>query len=154
SAFRQVTQLFPSGLELPMEYATVKLGPKAGLMAVGKNLSAVAELQSRLISTQQAMERDYWKLREVEARYKHLFEASDEAVILLNAGNSRVADANPAAAQALGLGPRRREDASGREFLSELSQQERNAFNAMMRVVREQGKAPAIVVRLGRERKP
>ena len=68
SAFRQVTQRFPSGLELPMEYTTVLLGGRAGLLAVGKNLQAVAELQARLIAAQQAMERDYWKMREVETR--------------------------------------------------------------------------------------
>ena len=76
SAFRQVTQRFPSGLELPMEYTTVLLGGRAGLLAIGKNLQAVAELQARLIAAQQAMERDYWKLREVETRYRLLFDAS------------------------------------------------------------------------------
>ena len=70
SAFRQVAQRFPSGRELPMEYTTVRLGEQAGLLAIGKNLQAVAELQSRLIAAQQAMERDYWKLREVETRYR------------------------------------------------------------------------------------
>src|SRR6478609_7014583 len=69
SAFRQVTQRFPSGLELPMEYTTVLLGGRAGLLAIGKNLQAIAELQSRLITAQQTMERDYWKLREIETRY-------------------------------------------------------------------------------------
>ena len=44
SAFHQLTQRFPSGLELPMEYTTVRLGGQAGLIAVGKNLQAVAEL--------------------------------------------------------------------------------------------------------------
>src|SRR5271167_1352684 len=53
SAFRQVTQRFPSGLEIPMEYTTLLLGGRAGLLALGKNLLAVAELQSRLIAAQQ-----------------------------------------------------------------------------------------------------
>ena len=44
---------------------TVRLGGKAGLIAIGRNLQAVAELQSRLIAAQQAMEQEYWKLREV-----------------------------------------------------------------------------------------
>ena len=37
SAFCQVNQRFPSGLELPMEYTTVRLGGKAGLIAIGRN---------------------------------------------------------------------------------------------------------------------
>src|SRR5664279_3372524 len=36
SAFRQVTQRFPSGLELPVEYTTLMLGGRAGLIAIGK----------------------------------------------------------------------------------------------------------------------
>lgn len=59
SAFRQINQRFPSGLEIPMEYTTVLLGGRAGMLAIGKNLQAVAELQSRLIAAQQTMERDY-----------------------------------------------------------------------------------------------
>ena len=68
-----------------MEYTTVRLGGKAGLIAIGRNLNAVAELQSRLIAAQQAMEQEYWKLREVETRYRVLFDASNEAVLLLKA---------------------------------------------------------------------
>jgi len=83
SAFRQVNQRFPSGRELPIEYTTIRLGGRAGLLAVGRSLRAVAELQSRLIAAQQAMERDYWKLREVETRYRLLFDTSSEAVLLL-----------------------------------------------------------------------
>ena len=45
SGFQQVAQRFPSGLELPMEYTTVRLG-EDGLIAIGKNLQAVADLQS------------------------------------------------------------------------------------------------------------
>src|ERR1700744_128883 len=87
SAFRQINQRFPSGLEIPIEFTTVLLGGRAGMRAIGKNLQAVAELQSRLIAAQQTMERDYWKLREIETRYRLLFDGSNEAVILLKASN-------------------------------------------------------------------
>jgi transcriptional regulator PpsR len=148
SAFSQVNQRFSSGLELPMEFTTVMLGGKAGLVAVGKNLLAVAELQSRLISAQQAMERDYWKLREVETRYRLLFDASNEAVLLLRAADLQVVEANPAAIRALGLSP------VGRGFLAELTARDREAFQAMLARVREQGKAPGIMVHLGSQQEP
>jgi len=147
SAFGQVNQRFPSGLELPVEYTTVRVGG-AGLLAVGKSLQAVAELQSRLIAAQQAMERDYWKLRDFETRYRLLFDASNEAVLLLNAANLRVFEANPAAIRALGLAP------VGRQFLDELASRDREPFEAMLRRVREQGKAPGLLVHLGSERQP
>jgi transcriptional regulator PpsR len=148
SAFRQLTQRFPSGLELPMEYTTVRLGGQGGLIAIGKNLQAVAELQSRLIAAQQAMERDYWKLREVETRCRLLFDASNEAVLVLRAGDLRIVEANPAAIRALGLAP------AGREFLPEVAPREREPFQAMLLRVREQGKAPGIMIHLGSERTP
>ena len=103
SAFRNVSQRFPSGLELPIEYTTIRLGGPPGFLAIGKNLRAMAELQSRLVEAQQAMERDYWKLREVETRYRLLFNSSRDAVLLLKASTLAILDLNPAAAQALGM---------------------------------------------------
>lgn len=152
SAFRQVTQRFPSGLELPMEYTTVLLGGHAGLLAIGKSLQAVAELQSRLITTQQTMERDYWKLRDVETKYRLLFDASQEPAILLNAATLRITEANPAAVQALGLEPQK--SAAGHNVISEIAPADREAFQAMMLRVREQGKAPGIVIHLRNQQKP
>jgi transcriptional regulator PpsR len=153
SAFRQVTQRFPSGLELPMEYTTVLLGGRAGLLAIGKNQQAVAELQARLITAQQTMERDYWKLREVETRYRLLFDASYDAVLVLKAANLRIVEANPAALHALDLAMSDREHLAGQEFLSTLQPQERDPFQAMLLRVREQGKAPGMILHLGRDRK-
>jgi transcriptional regulator PpsR len=145
SAFRQVTQRFPSGLELPMEYTTVRLGGKAGLIAIGRNLQAVAELQSRLIAAQQAMEQEYWKLRDVETRYRLLFDASNEAVLLLKADTLRILEANPAAIRSLGL-------ARGRDLLPEMAAEEREPFLAMLQRVRQNGRAPGVPLHLGADR--
>jgi transcriptional regulator PpsR len=142
SAYRQVNQRFPSGLEIAMEYTTVRLGGRAGLLAVGRNLRSVTELQSRLVAAQQAMEQDYWKLREVETRYRLLFDASNEAVLLLSADMLRILEANPAAIRALGL-------ARGRELLPEMSNEDREPFRAMLLRVRQNGRAPGILLHLG-----
>lgn len=154
SAFRQVTQRFPSGLELPMEYTTVLLGGRAGLLAVGKSLQAVAELQARLIAAQQTMERDYWKLREVETRYRLLFDASQEPVILLRANDLRIQQANPAAVSAIAGAQHKPASVVGHEFGSEVAKEDRDSFLSMVARVKEQGKAPDILVHLGKERKP
>ena len=148
SAFRQVNQRFPSGLELPIEYTAVRLGRKGGVMAVGKSLKAVADLQSRLIAAQQAMERDYWKLRNVETRYRLVFDASSDPILVMRASNLHVLEANPAAIRALGFSP------AGREFMAELAAQEREPFQAMLLRVREHGKAPAVLVHLGQDGQP
>lgn len=153
SAFRQVTQRLPSGREVPVEYTTVLLGGRSGLLAIGKNLQAVAELQSRLIAAQQAMERDYWKLRDVETRYRLLFHTSTEPVLLIRANDFQLADANPAAVEALGISLKRQDSLAGRDFLKEAPREDRDSLQAMLQRVREQGKAPGIVMHFGKERK-
>ena len=64
------------------------------LLAVGRDLESLAELQRRLVETQQSMERDYLRLRHIEARYRVLFDTSSEAVLVVDANNQRVLEAN------------------------------------------------------------
>ena len=154
SAFRQINQRFPSGAEIPMEFTTVLLGGRAGMLAVGKNLRAVAELQARLIAAQQTMERDYWKLREIETRYRLVFDASDEAVVIVSAANMRIIEANRSAVEALNSSRRRNEDLAGRELLHEVAASDREAVRDMLTRVRERGKALSILVHLGADAKP
>ena len=90
-----------------MEYTAVRLGGDAGLLAIGKSLQAVAELQSRLVAAQQAMERDYWKLREIETRYRVLFDASNEAVLLVAAARYADRRGQPGGNARFGFGARR-----------------------------------------------
>ena len=154
SAFRQINQRFPSGLEIPMEFTTVLLGGRAGMLAIGKNLQAVAELQSRLIAAQQTMERDYWKLREIETRYRLVFDASNEAVMIVSAANLRIIEANRTAIEALNSSRRRNEDLAGRELLQDVAAEDREAVREMLARIRERGKALSILVHLGPEAKP
>lgn len=154
SAFRQINQRFPSGTEIPLEFTTVLLGGRAGMLAIGKNLQAVAELQSRLISAQQTMERDYWKLREVETRYRLVFDASDEAVLIVSASNLRIVEANRTAIEALSSTRRRSEDIVGRELMHDIVAEDRDAVRDMLARIRERGKALSILVHLGPDAKP
>ena len=141
SSCLQVRQRFPSGRELPIEYTTISLGRRGGFIAVGKNLETIADLQARLMAAQQAREQDYWKLREIETRYRLVFDASAEAAALVRTSNLRIVEANIAASKSLGLVP-------GGEFLPDLVGRERKAFEAMLERVREQGRAPGIALHL------
>lgn len=154
SAFRQVTQRLPGGREMLLEYTTVRLEGSAGFIAVGRSLQAVADLQSKLVAAQQAMERDYWKLRQVESRYRLLFDASAEAVLLIRAIDLRLVEANPAALRALGLSTQKGKNVVGRELLPELAAEDRESFQAALAQAREQGRAPGILLHLGREARP
>jgi transcriptional regulator PpsR len=153
AGFRQVPQRFPSGLEVLIEYTTVWLGGRAGVIAIGRSLHVVAELQSRLIAAQQAMERDYWKLREVETRYRLLFNASQEAVLLVRASDLQVVEANPAAVATLGLAPALG-NRDGWPLLDQLPADEHDRLQDTLLRARQQGKAPGLILHLGAAREP
>jgi len=138
----KVLQTLPSGREVPIEYTTISLGKRAGFVAIGRNLQVISDLQARLNLAQQARERDYWKIREIETRYRLLFEASNEIVVLVRVANLRIVEANLAATRALGLLP-------GAEFFPDLLARDRKSFDAMLDAVRAHGRAPGIVLHLG-----
>jgi len=97
--WRHVNHPLPAGGEFAIQYISVALkGHK--LLAVGRNLERLAELQRRLIETQQSMERDFLRLRHIEARYRVLFETSPEAVLMVDTQSYRLIEAN-AGAQSL-----------------------------------------------------
>ena len=94
--WRHVNHPTPSGGEAAIQYVTVALkGNK--FLAIGRNLERLAELQRRLVETQQSMERDFLRLRHIEARYRVLFESSPEAVLMLDAHSYRLLEANAGA---------------------------------------------------------
>ena len=102
SRWRQVNHTVEDGDDLPLLYSAVRIddgGPhrRGRIIAFGRDLRATVALQHRLIDTQQAMERDYWRFREAETRYRHLLETSAEAVLIVDGANQKVLEANPAA---------------------------------------------------------
>lgn len=145
SSFHQVRQVFPSGLELAVEYTTVRLGGESGLIAIGRSLEAVSDLRARLLEDQSAMERDAWRLRQVETRYRLLFETSMQPVMFVDAEDGRILEANPAAIEVLG-------SVTPPSAVLELPADQREAFAAMLARARSQGTAPGMVVQLGPER--
>ncbi len=61
------------------------------------------DLQRQLMEAQATIERDYSRLRELETRYRFLLQTSSDAIVLVEAANQRIFDANPAAATCLGI---------------------------------------------------
>jgi len=145
SILLQLKQRFPSGRELLMEYTTVRLGDGSDLLAVGKNLQAVTELQVKLQEAQREREQHSWKSRDLETRYRLLFDASHEALTLLDAKTLQVVEVNPAGARELNLIP-------GDDFLDGLDLKEQKRLRGMFRRVRDYGRSPRILVHLGPNR--
>jgi transcriptional regulator PpsR len=102
--WRQVNHPVPDGDDVPIVYSAVGLGPagarKTGprrFVAVGRDLRATVALQRKLIEAQQAMERDYWRFREAETRYRNLLQTSTEAILVVELQTLKIVEANPAA---------------------------------------------------------
>jgi transcriptional regulator PpsR len=102
TGWRQVNHPSEDGPDVPVLYSAIRVGRDGRIVAVGRDLRAIAALQQRLLDAQQSMERDYSRLRHVETRYRLLFQMTAEPVLILDASSQRVMEANPAALQLFG----------------------------------------------------
>ena len=107
--WRHINHPSLDGADLPLSYSAIALPQSAGRgkasgrsVVFGRDLRANAALQQRLVSAQQAMERDYWRLRHMETRYRSLFQVSAEAVLILDAVTGKLEEANPVASKLFG----------------------------------------------------
>jgi transcriptional regulator PpsR len=142
---RQLNQVTPDGTDLPMAYTAVRLGSTGMLVASGRDLRALAQMQQRLVETQQALERDYWRLRHVETRYRLLFQLSSEAVLVVDAQTRRVVDANAAAGSLFALPP---EKLLGRPTPLDLDPNGERAFDDLLASTRRDGRADEVALTL------
>ncbi len=95
--WRHMNHLALDGRSVPVLYCGVQVGDDGRIVMFGRDLRALSALQQRLMNAQQSMERDYSRLRDVEMRYRLLFQLSSEAVLILDPTRRRVAEGNPAA---------------------------------------------------------
>lgn len=98
----EVSHLLPSGAGVPIAYSAVRLGPTGPVVAAGRDLRTIAAIQQRFVQGQQQMERELWKRRESESRYRLLFQVATDPVLIVDAPTLRVVEVNPAAAERFG----------------------------------------------------
>lgn len=92
-----ITQTFDEGAqELPIQYQLLEAGAGT-LLAIGTDLRPSASLRQQLVNAQQALEQDYWRLRQVETRYRRLFDMVGDGVLVVDGLSYRVLEANPRA---------------------------------------------------------
>ncbi|MGB0129640.1 MAG: transcriptional regulator PpsR [Rhodocyclaceae bacterium] len=142
---RHINHPSGSGADVPILYSAVKVGTKGQTVAVGRDLRAVSALQQRLVAAQQSMERDYWRLRQVETRFRLLFNSSPEAVLIVDASTQKVVEANPAAATLLGESLKR---IVGRSFPEGFDANGTRALQTLLAGVRTAGRAENVQARL------
>lgn len=144
--WRQVNHPSPTGdLDVPVLYCTISPAPGRRVIAIGRDLRAVATLQQRLVSAQQSLEQDYARLRHAETRYRVLFQLASEAVLIVEAATGRIRESNPAVVELLGLPTKR---VVGRT-VSELFENEgSDTVRGLLVAARRTGRADEVVARI------
>ncbi|MCU7369897.1 transcriptional regulator PpsR [Paucibacter sp. O1-1] len=141
---REVSHPAQGGQELPLTWAAIRLGADGPVLAVGRDLRAVAAIQQRFVEAQQDMERHFWSRRQAESRYQLLFQVANDAVLVLDALSLKVLEANAASAALLGhdAGP-----IQGRPLSESLPPSARAAVLELLATARSSGRAGEIRVR-------
>lgn len=102
SALREINHKgSDSQATIPIRYSAARGKSPGNVVIVGRDLSALSGLQQQLVKAQQAMERDYARLRAAETRYRALFQMTREPILIAEIGSRKVVEANPAAIEAL-----------------------------------------------------
>lgn len=142
---RHINHPSSRGGDLPVLYSAVQVGREGRIVAVGRDLRSVASLQRRLVDAQQSMERDYWRFRQVETRYRLLFQSSTEAILIVDASTLRVVEANSAAGELLGEAAR---VVLGRPVLDSFETESGQVISDLLAGVRAASRADNVRVRL------
>jgi transcriptional regulator PpsR len=153
SRYVRLQQRFPSGLSIPFEYLAVRLR-SSGIVAIGRDVRGIAQLQSRLAAARTAIERNYWQLREFENRYRTLFESTSDALAMVRARDFSISEANPAAIAALGLASLKPMEIGGRTLLDLVHTADRELVRKTLQRATSDGKAPRVVARFGHNALP
>ncbi len=95
--WREINQVTEANRSMMVRFMAVAGDRDGQVIAIGRDERNAAALQQRLVEAQQALERDYAKLRDAEGRYRLLFRLSREAVLVVDAQSRRIVEANPAA---------------------------------------------------------
>ncbi len=140
---RQVNHALTDGADVPVAYTALRIGRSGNVVAVGRDMRHVSALQQRLVEAQQSMERDYWRLRHVETRYRLLFQLASDGILVVDASNLRVLDANTASAQMFGEPSER---IIGRTFPFGLDAESVSAVEELIASARSAGRAGDITV--------
>jgi len=143
--WRHLNHANSDGRSVPVLYCAVQVGENGRMVAFGRDLRAMSALQQRLMMAQETLERDYSRMREVEARYRLLFQMSAEAVIVLDTVRHRVVEANPAAR---GLFGDKLQQASGQALADIFTADTLESVQAHLGAIRADGRPEEFSARL------
>lgn len=86
-----------SDWDSPVRYSFHRIAPDGGILMLGRDLRAIAEMQQQLINAQLALERDYEVQREFDTRFRVLLGSMAEPVLFISVQSGDITEANVAA---------------------------------------------------------
>lgn len=89
--------------QIPVAYTALALGSAGPVLAVGRDLRSVAAIQHKFLEAQRDLEMGYWRAKRADARYRLLFEAATDAVLLVDGARFQIVECNEAAASLFDL---------------------------------------------------
>lgn len=143
--WRHINHPSPQGEDVPIQYVALAFAAEGCSLLLGRDLGAIAVLQRRLVETQQSMERDYLRLRHIEARYRILFDTSSDPVLIVEALSQKVTEANVAA---LGLLKDQSKRLVGRDLVECFDSQSQDEVQALLRMAHATGRIEVCRVKL------
>ena len=142
---REINHPSLSGIDVPIRYSTVAFGNNGRMMAVGRDLRSLSTLQRKLVDTQEAIEKEYSRMRAAETRYRMLFHIASEPILIIDASSLRIMEANPAA-QRLLVTPA--EKLLNQSILSCFNYDSAEVLEASLKTARQIGRMGDVDVRL------
>ncbi|HSM22088.1 MAG TPA: PAS domain-containing protein [Rubrivivax sp.] len=101
---REVNHGGDGGGDIPVAYTAMRLGKGGPVLAVGRDLRAIAAIQQRFQETQQELERSYWKARHAESHHDLLVQVATDAVLVVDARTLVIKEADATASDLLAHG--------------------------------------------------
>jgi PAS domain-containing protein len=95
--WRHLNFITPQGQDLPLQVSLLPQDKDNTVWMFCRDLSNVSQMQGRLVEAHQSMERDFLRLRHMEARYRLLFESVADPMMVVDVAQRRVMEANNAA---------------------------------------------------------
>ena len=142
---REVNHPSADGVTIPVAYTAVRLGNDGPVIVVGRDLRAIAAIQQRFVEAQRDLERGYWSARQAEQRYRSLFHVATDAVLVVDALDLKVIDANAAASR---LFDHSLEQLVGRDVCVGFERHSRGAVEELLSTARSTGRPAEIRARL------
>lgn len=149
--WREINHIIPGSEDFPVRYAAVRAGSGGEVILLGRDLRMVAQLQKRLVQAQLTMEQDYERIRQIETRYRVLFETTHEALVIVSAETGRIVDANSAAGRFFA---REVQELSGRAFANRFDPASQETLAATLAEVRDGGHERAVTLILRGDTRP